>query len=316
MQLIRGYQQNHFKTQPIAATIGNFDGVHLGHQALIKHLKQEAAARNLPTAVILFEPQPAEFFQQQNAPARLYTLREKIRNLKQLGVEYIICLSFDKDLALTDANHFATHILFEKLHVRYLLTGEDFRFGYQRQGDFSTLCRFASEHGVEVTSFNDYLFKNHRVSSTSIRKALQVGDFDAAEKLLGRAYAISGRVIHGAKRGRQWGIPTANIKLSHIHVPLKGVYDVWVIKQDGHRHPAVANLGRRPTVDGSQYYLEVHVHHFEQSLYGERLRVVFLHKRRDEIKFDNVDDLISQIHKDIQESEMYFANHYDSDLKE
>ncbi len=300
----------------MAATIGNFDGVHLGHQALVQALKDKAKKLHLPTAVILFEPQPAEFILKESAPPRLYSFREKIRHLDALGVGYAICLSFDEQLAMTTADDFANHILFQQLHIRYLLTGEDFHFGYQRQGNYITLCENAKAFDADIECFDNFLFDQHRVSSTRIRQALQQGDFATAEQLLGRPYAISGRVVHGAKRGRQWGIPTANIKLTHMQVPLQGVYDVWVVRQNNEGFAAVANIGKRPTVDGSQFFLEVHVHQFDQSLYGERLRVIFLHKRRDEIKFDNVKDLIAQIKQDIQASEIYFANHYHYDLKE
>jgi riboflavin kinase/FMN adenylyltransferase len=313
MQLFRGFQHQHFQDNPIAATIGNFDGVHLGHQALIQALKLQAAKHLLPTAVILFEPQPAEYFQREQAPARLYSLREKLRQLAQLGIDYAICLKFDKKMALRPADDFAKRILFNTLNIKYLLTGEDFRFGYQRQGNYETLQRQAKLCHAEVDCFNNFTVEKNRVSSTNIRQALERGDFESAERLLGRTYAISGRVMHGDKRGRKWGIPTANIKLSHNRMPIQGVFDVWVMRSNGQAHAGVANIGNRPTVDGTTFFLEVHLHHFEQSLYGERLRVVFLHKRRDEIKFANVDDLIRQIHQDIQESEAYFAkpNNFD-----
>jgi len=316
MRLIRGYRHRCFLNQPIAATIGNFDGVHLGHQALIEKLQHEAAKRHLPTAVVVFEPQPAEYFRPNQAPSRIYTLREKVRQLARFGVDYVICLKFDRTLSTTKATDFSRHILFERLHVRYLLIGEDFRFGYQRQGDIETLRLHAQAYGAEVDCFCNYIFDDARVSSTRIRLALQQGNFAAAERLLGRKYAISGRVLHGDKRGRQWGIPTANIKLTHVSVPLQGVYDVWVERSNGKCYAAVANVGKRPTVDGSQHFLEVHLHHFDQSIYGERLRVVFLHKRRDEIKFSDIDGLINQINQDIQESKAFFAKHYDFDFKE
>lgn len=287
------------------AAIGNFDGVHLGHQALLGSLKKKAKQLKLPVVVILFEPQPGEFFLQEEAPARLTSLREKLLLLKEQDVDYVFCLKFNADLANTTAEDFSRNYLFEALQCKYLLVGQDFRYGANRQGDWALLQQTGKDYGCQVDVFSDLIVEGERVSSTKIRASLAKADLGLAKKLLGRSYSMCGRVLVGAGRGRQWGVPTANLKLNRHALPLKGVFCVKV-KTPQQEYNGVANIGSRPTVDGSKNLLEIHLHDFDGSLYGELLQVFFLHKLRDEVKFESVDDLIRQIRQDVSSSKHYF----------
>ncbi|GGI91063.1 bifunctional riboflavin kinase/FAD synthetase [Legionella impletisoli] len=287
------------------ATIGNFDGVHVGHQALIQVLREQARALKLPLLVILFEPQPSEYFHLTNPPARLSSLREKILGLKKLGVDYVYCMAFDQMLATMDPIEFVQRFLLSILHVKLLVVGQDFRFGKNREGDVGLLTRLFKVHGRNVQLFSDFQLFEERVSSTKIRAALAEDDLLLASKLLGRAYSMCGRVVKGDQRGRQWGIPTANINLSKKKLPIRGVYFVHVVRNGTLLH-GVANVGCRPTVDGSKNILEVHILDFNQSLYGELLEVVFLQKLRDEQRFSSLDDLITTIKSDIAAAIHYF----------
>lgn len=298
MKLLRGVQHLAEFDKGVVATIGNFDGVHLGHQTLIKSLKDKANEMNLPLVLILFEPQPREYFQKDMAPARLSSLREKLDMLRQCQVDYVYCIKFDNALAQTTASDFARQYLFIALKVKYLLVGEDFRFGKSRAGDVSLLRALGVQYGCDVQTCDDFCLQNERVSSTKIRLALQQGDLGLAAKFLGRTYSLCGRVIRGDGRGRQWGIPTANLSLHRLLLPLQGVFVVQVY-QGAKRVYGVANIGKRPTVDGTKNILEIHLFDFDDSIYGELLQVFFLHKLRDEVKFTSVDALIAQIHNDI-----------------
>ncbi len=303
MKVIRGYSRI---ARPLAATIGNFDGVHLGHKAMLTQLITQANKRQLPVCVILFEPQPAEYFNRQQAPARLSSLREKVAELERCGVQYVICLPFAEKLASMEAREFVTNILFDRLNVRYLLVGEDFRYGHKRQGNYALLVTEAKHFGAEVNCFPDFVETGQRVSSTRVRKALMEADFTRAQILLGHPYRLCGRVLHGAQRGRKWGIPTANIALHRANLVLHGVYHVLVYRTNNQCLPAIANIGTRPTVDGSKAYLEVHILDFDSSLYGEMLQVEFLHKLREERKFSSIEALIAQIRCDIHSSYDFF----------
>jgi riboflavin kinase/FMN adenylyltransferase len=308
MNLLRGLQ--HFSTfdKGAVASIGNFDGVHLGHQQLLQALKNQANHLKLPLILILFEPQPREYFQKSNAPARLSSLREKLEVLGQYEVDYVYCIKFNKLLAQTSASDFAQKYLFSVLHVKYLLVGEDFRFGNHREGDVSLLKKLASEYACEVHIHSDYCVHNERVSSTKIRTALQKGDLNKAAGYLGRSYSMCGRVIHGNKRGRQWGIPTANVGLHRVSLPLQGVFVVQVYLASQGFLYGVGNVGIRPTVDGIQSILEVHLFDFDKLIYGELMQVFFLHKLRDEVKFTSVDALIAQIQEDIVVAKAFVNN--------
>ena len=304
MKLLRGVQALAEFDKGVVATIGNFDGVHLGHQNLVKSLKDKANRMNLPLVIVLFEPQPREYFQKDKAPARLSSLREKLDVLRQCQVDYVYCIKFDHELSLTSATDFANYYLFTILKVNYLLVGGDFRFGKNREGDLNLLKNLGAKFDCEVEAYQDFCIKNERVSSTKIRLALQQNDFDLAAKLLGRTYSLCGRVIQGDGRGRQWGIPTANLSLHRLSLPLQGVFVVQV--QLGARVVyGVANIGKRPTVGGTKNILEVHLFDFDDSIYGALMQVFFLHKLRDEVKFTSVDALIAQIHSDIEAAKAF-----------
>ena len=293
------------------AAIGNFDGVHKGHQNLLTLLKQEAIKRNLPLLVILFEPQPNEFFLTNAAPARLYTLREKITHLENCGVDYVCKLKFNDSLANMAPNDFAEQIIFKKLNIKYLLIGQDFRFGYKRLGDGDLLKQIGAAWSAEIVTCDNFLHDNQRVSSTKIRQTLANSQFKLAEELLGRPYAITGRVIYGQQLARLWGVPTANIALQNKPIAIGGVFCVQVQRLSNNTtHIGVANIGYRPTVNGKKLLLEVHLLESNESLYNEKLKVIFLHKLRNEIKFASIEQLKNQIYLDVQQAKEYFMSVY------
>ncbi|WP_392536835.1 bifunctional riboflavin kinase/FAD synthetase [Legionella sp. 227] len=308
MKLLRGIQHFSAFDKGVVATIGNFDGVHLGHQNLLKTLRIKANHLKLPLVLILFEPQPREYFQQEKAPARLSSLREKLDVLRLCQIDYVYCIKFDNALAQTTATDFVRTYLFSILNVKHLLIGEDFRFGKNREGDVSLLMKLGAEQACDVSIYSNFCINEDRISSTRIRMALQHGDMNTAAKYLGRLYSICGRVLHGDGRGRQWGIPTANLALHRTALPLQGVFVVQVRIASKIVY-GVANVGRRPTVDGSKNILEVHLFDFEQSIYGELLQVFFLHKLRDEVKFTSVDALIAQIYDDIAAAKEFLRDY-------
>lgn len=299
MKLLRGLQQITELNAGSVATIGNFDGVHRGHQALLESLREHASRMQLPMLVILFEPQPGEYFNKQTAPARLYRLREKLNALRQLGVDYVYCLKFGAQLATMLPEDFAEQFIFSRLNIKHLLLGGDFRFGRERSGDLILLKEIGHKWGAVVDTCPNFCVNDERVSSTQIRHALQLGELNRAQALLGRAYSLCGRVMHGQGIGRKWGVPTANLSVHRGTLPLSGVFCVSVKRQGKPLLAGVANMGRRPTIDGSKNVLEVHIFDFNESLYGEILEVFFLHKLREEIKFSSVDALIAQIHADV-----------------
>lgn len=304
MKLLRG--NGHFAelNNGSVATIGNFDGVHLGHQRLLGALKEQANTLHLPLVIILFEPQPREYFHGNNAPARLSSLREKLDKLKQCQVDYVYLIKFNQQLAETNATKFAQQYLFHQLNIKYLLIGEDFKFGKNREGDVSLLKKLGEKYGCAIDVYRNFCIKDERVSSTKVRLALQNNELDTVSRLLGRPYDMCGRVINGAGRGRQWGIPTANLALKRLTLPLQGVFVIKAAVASQTVY-GVANIGKRPTVDGSKNILEIHLFNFNRSIYGELMHVAFLHKLRDEIKFSSVDTLIAQIHDDINAAKAY-----------
>jgi riboflavin kinase/FMN adenylyltransferase len=306
MKLSYGFQQIAELGLGSVATIGNFDGVHRGHQALLAMLRSQASRMQLPMVVMLFEPQPGEYFYGKEAPARLSSLREKVDMLRQCGADYVFCLKFNQDLASMSAIEFAERFIFTLIQAKYLLIGEDFRFGHDRIGDVSLLNELGSQQGCFVQKFSDFFIDTQRVSSTKIRHALKEGKLDYAAKLLGRPYSMCGRIVRGAGRGRQWGIPTANVNMHHKVLPLTGVFCVRVKRQGKPLLTGVANIGCRPTIDGTKNILEIHLFDTNESLYGEIVQVYFLHKLRDEVKFSSVDDLIAQIHNDIAAAKAYY----------
>jgi riboflavin kinase / FMN adenylyltransferase len=293
---------------PIALTIGNFDGVHLGHQAMLERLRREAAARALPAAVMTFEPHPREFFAPDQAPTRLSSLREKLETLAALGVDRAYVCRFSYDLARTPPEVFVERVLVRGLSVRWLLVGDDFRFGARRAGDLKLLQSLAAEGGYVVDSISSVTIAGRRVSSTAIRAALAEADLDLAAQLLGRPYSISGRVIGGERIGRTLGFPTANVRMRHNRPPLQGIFAVRVHGIGSVPLPGAASLGVRPTIHAQGApTLEVHILDFERDIYGRHVRVEFLRKLREELKFSDVETLREQIARDVQETRLYFA---------
>ena len=283
------------------ATIGNFDGVHLGHQSVFRHLLEKGDELRLPTTVVTFEPQPREFFQADTSPARLTRLREKLQAIQDVGVERIVVLEFNKRLAAMSAQRFVEELLVDGLGTRFLSVGDDFRFGNGRQGDFGLLQEMGERHGFEVENMNTYRLDAGRVSSTRIRELLTLGDFETANQYLGRPYRICGRIAHGDKRGRSIGFPTLNLNLHRRVSPLHGVYAVRVEGLETQPLPGVSNIGVRPTVEGDlRYLLEVHLFNFERSVYGEHVSVEFVRKLRDEQRFENFEALRAQIKMDAE----------------
>lgn len=286
------------KQVPCALAIGNFDGMHLGHQALLKNLVELAKAQQKTPAVMTFEPHPREFFMPQNAPARLTTLREKLEFFIDAGIENTYICRFNAAFSTISAQDFMLQILRNRLNANTILVGEDFRFGAKRAGSVEDF----RNAGFELVSLPKVKLAGERVSSTRVREALAVGDLALAEKLLGRHYSISGKVVHGAKRGRQLGFPTANVHMRHERPALTGVY---AVKLDG--LPAVANLGVRPTIAGvPKLMLEVHVLDFSGDLYDQHVHVEFFQKLRDEQKFASLEALKAQIALDVEAAKIFF----------
>jgi riboflavin kinase/FMN adenylyltransferase len=299
MQLVRGLHNLRPQHRGCVATIGNFDGVHRGHQAILARLRERSVELGVPSCVLIFEPQPREFFGPDTAPARLTRLRDKLALLAGEGVDLVLCLSFNRRLRELSAAEFVQKVLIDGLDIRHLEVGDDFRFGCDRAGDFAFLAEAGEREGFSVEAASTVELNGIRVSSTRVREALTAGDFVLAEHLLGRPFQIAGRVLHGQKLGRQLDAPTANVQLKRKRVPLKGVYLVST-EIDGQSWPGVANIGVRPSVagDGSAH-LEVHLLDFAGDLYGRRLTVAFHHKLRDEQRFASLEALKTAIAADI-----------------
>ncbi len=305
MRVIRGIPAR--ADVPIALTIGNFDGVHLGHRAMIARLTEVARRHGLPVVAMTFEPQPQEFFAPDQAPARLTSLHEKLENLRDCGVDRVHVCRFDYAFAQLSANEFVSRILHDGLAVRWLLVGDDFRFGARRSGDFTLLRALASQSGFNVEAMTSVVAAGERVSSTAIRGRLEKGDLGGAQQLLGRPYSISGRVVDGDKLGAKIGYPTANVQLKRSKAPLSGIFVVEVDGLGPVPLPGVASLGVRPTVKERGWpTLEVHLFDFDGRIYGRRIGVRFLKKLRDEQKFAGIDALVSQMDKDAGAARDYF----------
>jgi riboflavin kinase/FMN adenylyltransferase len=307
MQILRGlYSPN---THPIAVTIGNFDGVHLGHQALLNDLKQAAQARGLQTAVVIFEPHPREFLTPATAPARLTSLREKLQFLAGFGIDRVHVCRFNARFAqMTAANFIQT--LHDKLFAQFVLIGDDFRFGSGRVGDFAMMEKIAAVRGFEVQAMSSVRHDGVRISSTAVRAALAAGQLRTAQRYLGRHYSMSGRVVHGDQVGRKLGFPTANIQVRHPRLPLAGIYVVQVHSEGLGVLQGVASLGVRPTVkQNAQPVLEVHLFEFDQQIYGKHLRVEFLQKLRDEEKYPDLETLTRHIALDVKHAKEWFEKH-------
>lgn len=307
MEIIRGLLNIKPRHSGCVVTVGNFDGVHLGHQAVLKGVKDKSEQLGVPAMLICFEPQPKEFFDAFNAPARLTRFREKVELLAEHGVDKVLCLKFDEKTRAMSAQRFI-ELLADDLTVSALFVGDDFRFGHDRSGDFALLQAAGQRHGFEVTNMHTLSFEHTRVSSTRIREYLNAGEFKEAEAMLGHPYSIIGKVVYGRQLGRQLDAPTANIQLHRYRAPIDGVYAVEV---EGLEKPyrGVANVGVRPTLNEANVkpLLEVHIFDFSGTIYGKCVKVIFRHKIRQEIKFDNLDALKTAIQQDIGAARAWFG---------
>jgi riboflavin kinase/FMN adenylyltransferase len=294
---------------PHAVTIGNFDGLHLGHQAMLARLQDVARARGLPSCVLSFEPHPREFFTPEQAPARLSSLREKAECLQRTGIDRLHVFRFDRAFSALSPEAFIEQVLGHTLQARYVLVGDDFRYGAKRAGDFALLKQAGASLGFDAEFLPTVEVAGERSSSTAVRQALAAGELAHAARLLGRPYSISGRVVHGDKLGRDIGFPTANIQLKHNRPPLQGIFAVELCGLNGEPLPGVASLGKRPTVKGADAVpvLEVHLFDFSTDIYGRRVRVDFLHKLRDEEKYPDLDSLVAQIRRDVDNAKQFLA---------
>ena len=308
MQLVRGIHNIQLADGALSKgcvlTIGNFDGVHLGHRRVIAALIKQAKLLDCEAVVLVFEPQPQELFSPDTAPARLCRLRDKYHLLEKLGVDRLICINFNRKFANQSAEDFIEQLLVKRLSVKHLIIGDDFHFGKNRLGNFAMLCQAGKHLGFEVSDTASYKMADCRISSTEIRLALEQDRLTDAERMLGRPYSIIGRVFHGDKRGRQLGFPTANVSLKRRVSPLAGVYAVQVNLSNGVFY-GVANVGCRPTVSGSRQQLEVHIFDFNGDLYGQRIEVVMLKKLRNEIAFTSIAKLTEQISKDSEQARLF-----------
>ncbi|MDD3353615.1 bifunctional riboflavin kinase/FAD synthetase [Zoogloea sp.] len=306
MQVFRGIPDR--SEHGCVLTIGNFDGVHRGHQALLARLSAKSRSTGLPSAVLTFEPHPREYFAHDNRPRRLTSLREKIQLLASQGVDRLYIAPFNARFAALSAEAFVEDILIHGLGVRHLMIGDDFCFGAGRKGDFSMLKRSGDEAGFTVEAMPTLEQNGERVSSSAVRAALAEGDMAHAARLLGRPYSISGRVMHGDKIGRTIGFPTANIQLKHRCPPLMGIYTVSVEGLAKEPWPGVASVGVRPTInDAGRPSLEVHLFDWDTECYDAHLRVNFLAWQRDEERYDTLEALTAQIARDAEQARAYFA---------
>jgi len=312
LQVIRGLNNCRQQHQNGVITIGNFDGLHLGHQKMLEKMHSEASRLNTQSCLMTFEPLPREYFSRDDSQkdnpdsSRLMSRIEKIRTLADfedsLRPDYLLFLKFDRSLAGMSAVEFIEQILVESLKIRAVIVGDDFRFGCDRKGDFDLLSDYGDKYGFSVSSIESHCIDDHRVSSSLIRGALINDQLERADTMLGRPYTICGHVNHGDKRGRTIGFPTANIHLRRTQTPLHGVYSVTMHSLKHGDVAGIANIGRRPTVDGARVQLEVHLFDFDESIYGEQVCISFQHKIRDEKKFESFDDLKQQIQLDCQKA--------------
>jgi riboflavin kinase / FMN adenylyltransferase len=308
MELIRGLHNLRPRHRGCVATIGAFDGVHLGHQSVIKLLLAQSVKLQLPSVVIVFEPLPREYFAPVEAPARLMSFREKFRALEALGVDRILRIRFTERLQTMSAQEFIDDIFVGGLGARYIVLGDDFRFGNDREGDLRLMQQQGLRYGFEAVPTPTHSWDSERVSSTRIRQVLAAGDFTQAQKMLGRAFAITGKVVYGRQLGRTLGTPTANLELHRLRSPLQGVYAVTVTGAGMKNAPGVANVGTRPTVNDSiKANLEVHLLDRDENIYGRTIEVTFCNKLREEKKFASVEELRSNIEQDIQRARAWFG---------
>lgn len=309
MEIINGLHNLRPRHRGCVLTVGNFDGVHRGHRQLIDALCEEGKALGVPSMLMTFEPQPREFFAGEKLPARLTRFREKVHLLKQTGLDRLLCLPFNERTANIEAEWFAGEFIVDTVAAKHVVIGDDFRFGRGREGDFALFQRFGKEHGYQVSAMSTLLQGQQRISSTLIRQTLAEGDFATATQLLGHEYFIMGRVVYGRQLGRQLDVPTANIRLQRYRAALEGVYCVTVEGIGDSVRQGIANIGVRPTVDGKEPLLEVHVFDYAGNLYGDLIKVTFKQKLRDEQTFESIDALKTQIGADLQQARQWFGDH-------
>lgn len=304
MRVSHGFPKN---VPATAVTIGNFDGVHAGHQAMLQRLVENSHSMGLVPCVLTFEPHPREFFTPEQAPARLTSLREKLELFEGFGIEHAHICRFTQSFSQLSAQDFIERILVQGLNAKWLLIGDDFRFGAKRAGDYAMLVEAGQRDGFEVVAMHSVMVEGLRASSTAVREALIAGNLELARHLLGRPYSVSGRVVHGDKLGTEIGFPTANIQLKHNKPPLSGIFAVELSGLQGGILKGVASLGVRPTVkQNGKPTLEVHLFDFDQKIYGSHVQVDFLHKLRDEEKYPDLGTLIAQIGRDVENAKSYF----------
>ena len=317
MTFIRDPDKISFGERKSVVTIGSFDGVHLGHQAILEQVIEKANELDATSVVMTFEPQPQEYFSAEKAPARLMRLRDKVETLTEFGVDQVVCLQFNSKLRNFTAEQFVRSLLVDGLGVKQLIVGDDFRFGCDRRGNFEMLVEMGRVLNFNVQDTQTIEIDGERVSSTLIRGLLEQANFAYAKKLLGRTFSIKGRVFYGQQLGRKLGFPTANMQLNRYRAPLSGVYAVMV-EIDGFsgKFQGAANVGVRPTVgDLVKPILEVHLLDFDKDIYGKRINVEFLHKVRDEQKFTTVDNLVTYIQQDVKKIRQWFAEKHLSTSK-
>jgi len=309
MQIVRGLHNLRQTHHGSVLTIGNFDGVHRGHQAILKRLKECAMEHGLPATVMIFEPHPEELFQGQSAPARINRLREKLAVLKSFAIDRVIVAKFDKNFAAMSAEDFIQDLLHDSFGVKHLIVGDDFHFGHKRQGNYALLEQWSKRLDFSLERTSTLFHEQTRISSTAVREALSVPNLKLAKTLLGRSYEISGKVVHGAKKGRTIGFPTANVFLHRVNSPIAGVFAVHVTlpnKPNLGIIKGVTNIGNRPTVDGTRVLLEVHLFDWQEDIYAEPIRVKFVNHIRAEKKFDSFDLLKRQIEQDVLIAKEFF----------
>jgi riboflavin kinase / FMN adenylyltransferase len=308
MRLYRGLHNLESFNAGCVATIGNFDGVHQGHVSILQRLKKLAEKHVLPSTVIFFEPLPAEFFRPEQAPVRIMSFREKFSALKAFGIERVVCLRFNTKLASMPAQNFVNEFLINQLGVKHLIVGDDFKFGHKRQGDFELLQQMGVAHAFKVENSSTIRLEKERISSSRVRQALASNDLAQVEQLLGRPMALTSHVYHGDKLGRKLSFPTANLNWRRKKAPLHGVYAVTATIA-GKRFFGVANCGTRPTIDGPQDRVEVHLFDFNQEIYSQLIHVEFVGFVRKEQKFESLDALKAQIALDCIEAKQILSQY-------
>lgn len=309
MKLIRGIHNIRLYHHGCVLTIGNFDSVHRGHDCLLRRLEEKRQVFNSPAMVMIFEPQPLEFFLKKNAPTRLMNFRDKVKCLSRYKIDYILCIKFNHKFSLLTAESFVSSLLSKKLGIKCLIIGDDFHFGKNKTGNLYYLNEVKKQFGFELEVIKNFYDCKVRVSSTVIRKSLLSGNLNLAENLIGRPYQLSGRVVYGKKIGRMIGFPTANIISKFLAFPLNGVYAVEVFGLMKNLLFGVANIGTRPTVNGIRKILEIHLFNFDMNIYGVRIDVVFKKKLRNEHKFNSIHELKRQIKKDVILAKKFFDSY-------